>query len=41
MKGAPLSDVPHESSRILTTDDYPIEWKIQTDSLGKFKGAGS
>ena len=19
-------------------DDYPIEWKIQTDSLGKFKG---
>ena len=21
-------------------DDFPIEWKIQTESLGKFKGVG-
>ena len=25
-------------SKSLGADDYPIEWKIQTDSLGKFKG---
>jgi hypothetical protein len=25
-------------SKRLGADDYPIEWKLQTDSLGKFKG---